>query len=316
MRLRISLVLAIASIFSLMNAECSGQQGVSLNTSGQAADVSAILDVSSTSKGLLIPRMTTFQRNNIDSPAISLLIFNSTTNCFEAYVNGQWYSLSCSNGCGSSATLTDIERNVYNIITIGTQCWMKENLNATNYSNGDLIPNVTDNTAWNALTTGAYSDYANMPANSITYGRLYNWYAVNDSRGLCPTGWHIPSHDDWTTLEREVCTSSNCNSDFPYDTITVLFRGTDEGNKLKESGTTHWNTPNTGATNSSGFTALPGGYRYVDGNFYSQGDYGFWWSSKVYTDRGWSRSLNNVNSGICRTFDYEEHGFSVRCLRN
>src|SRR5574344_993327 len=155
-------------------------------------------------------------------------------------------------------SMTDIEGNTYKTVTIGTQTWMAENLKVTKYNDGAAIPNVTDNTAWSKLTTGALCDYDNTPSNSETYGKLYNWHAVNTGK-LCPTGWHVPSDAEWTKLT---------------DYLT-----SDAGGKLKETGTTHWNSPNTSATNETGFTALPGGSRGYSGAFLNVCGYGYWWSA-------------------------------------
>lgn len=197
-------------------------------------------------------------------------------------------------------TVTDIDGNSYNTVKIGTQIWMAENLKTTKYRNGDPIPNVTDGTQWNNLTTGAYCDYNNTVINSITYGRLYNWYTVSDIRNIAPTGWHVPTDDEWTTL-------------------TTYLGGIDvAGGKLKESGTTHWPSPNT-STNESGFSALPGGYRYNSGEFNLLGGYCLLWSStQNSTSGGWTRSLNTSNSleGRYEPDSAKSYGFSVRCLRD
>jgi len=144
--------------------------------------------------------------------------------------------------------VTDIDGNVYHIVTIGTQVWMVENLKTTKFRDGSSIPNVTDAEEWvghGELHSGAYCNYDNTAANSNTYGSLYNWYAVVDERNICPTGWHIPSEAEWATL------------------IAYLGGQDVAGGKMKEAGTAHWSTPNTGASNSSGFTALPGGSRQI-----------------------------------------------------
>ena len=165
-------------------------------------------------------------------------------------------------------TMTDQDDNVYKTITIGTQTWMAENLRTTKYRDGSSIPNVTDNTAWTNKTTGAYCNYNNTKsADTIaTYGRLYNWYAATDSRNIAPTGWHLPTETEWRTL------------------IYYLGGFSVAGGKMKETGTTHWKTPNTGATNESGFTALPTGFRdYLGttpiGKFLSMGYDTYYWSS-------------------------------------
>ena len=190
-------------------------------------------------------------------------------------------------------------------VTICTQVWMLKNLDVTTYRNGDPIPKVTDNTAWAALTTGAYCYYNNDSATyAATYGKLYNWYAVNDPRGLAPAGWHVPSDAEWTTLS------------------TCLGGDAVAGGAMKETGTTHWASPNTGATNSSGFTGLPGGFRTFGGSFAYVGILGYWWSStESSTTFAWYRNLFYDNGIIGKpgitTFDaFKQFGFSVRCLRH
>ena len=193
-------------------------------------------------------------------------------------------------------SITDIDGNTYKTVTISTQTWMAENLKVTKYNDGIAIPNVTDNTAWSELTTGALCDYDNTPSNSKTYGKLYNWHAVNTGK-LCPTGWHVPSDAEWTKL--------------------TDYLGENAGGKLKETGTTHWNSPNTSATNETGFTALPGGYRNFLGSFYYVGYYGYWWSAtETNAYDAWYRYMDYSNSGVDRGTNYEEMGFSVRCVRN
>ena len=208
-------------------------------------DASAKLDITSTTQGLLPPRMTTAQRDAIVSPATGLVIFNTTTNSLETKNSSGWVSLS-----SSFVALPTI--------VIGTQQWMEKNLDVLTYRNGDIIPQVTDPTAWAALTTGAWCYYNNDVANGAIYGKLYNWYAVNDPRGLAPTGWHVPSDAEWTTLE------------------TTLGGDPVAGGKMKVAGTTRWTTPNTGATNESGFAGLPGGTRNNNGTFSNVGSNGYW----------------------------------------
>jgi len=185
-------------------------------------------------------------------------------------------------------------------VKIGSQVWMLKNLDVSTYRNGDPIPKVTDGTAWVALTTGAYCYYNNDSATyAATYGKLYNWYAVNDPRGLAPTGWHVPSDAEWTKLS------------------TGLGGDAVAGCAMKETGITHWKSPNDGATNSSGFTGLPGGFRYGVGPFRSVCDYGYWWSStEDSTSFAWHHALLSVSGGIARLFIEKRYGFSVRCLRD
>jgi uncharacterized protein (TIGR02145 family) len=204
--------------------------------------------------------------------------------------------------CPGMPTVTDYNGNIYNTVQIGTQCWMKENLKTTHYRNGTPIPNVTNNSTWVGLTSGAYCWYNNDYATyGATYGALYNWYAVDNSNGLCPTGWHVPTDAEWTIL------------------TNFLGGQSVAGGPLKGTGTAHWNSPNTGATNSSGFTALPGGERnYVNGNFASIGNNGFWWSSTAHsTTNAWSRMLYYHGSSVFRSSTYKRGtGFSVRCVRD
>ena len=196
-------------------------------------------------------------------------------------------------------TITDIDGNVYKTVKIGTQVWMAENLKVTHYRNGDPILNITDNTQWDSLTTGAYCNYNNDPNNAITYGRLYNWYAVTDSRNLAPIGWRVPTDAEWQTL--------------------INYLGGDDvaGGKIKEAGTTHWSSPNTGATNESGFTALPGGYRYYYGYFLNLGDLAnFWSSTESNSDDAWYRVLYFNNANVYRCNDSKRSGLSVRLVRD
>lgn len=196
-------------------------------------------------------------------------------------------------------------------VTICTQTWATNNLDVTTYSDGTVIPQVSDPTAWANLTTGAWCYYNNDVAYNATYGKLYNWYAavgIYDAaslanpalrKKLAPTGYHVPTDAEWTTL------------------TTCLGGVGIAGGKMKETGTAHWISPNTDATNSSGFTGLPGGGRSSDGTFVNVGSSGYWWSSSEYdTTIAWNRSLN-YNNGYANTNNYyKKNGLSVRCLRD
>ena len=195
--------------------------------------------------------------------------------------------------------LVDIDGNVYQTVQIGNQHWMAENLKVTHYRNGDPIPHLTSNSDWASTSLGAYCAYDNNEGNVETYGRLYNWYTVDDPRGLAPQGWHVPTDDEWQTL------------------VDYLGGSSVAGGKLKEAGTEHWNSPNTGATNESGFTALPGGYRSSNGYYYYMGNFGYFWSStEGSSDLAWSRRLDYNSSGVYRYDGRRLFGFSVRCLRD
>jgi len=195
--------------------------------------------------------------------------------------------------------VTDFDGNVYRTVTIGTQVWMVENLKVTHYRNGDLIPNITDSAAWDNSTSGAYCSMDNSALNSSIYGHLYNWYAVNDSRNLCPAGWHVPTDDEWTIL------------------IDYLGGEDTAGGKLKEADTTHWHSPNTAATNEIGFTGLPGGCRRYDGLFLYLSYYGLWWTATEENPQYiWYRCLVFDNPGFLRKHFGKDCGCSVRCVRD
>ena len=191
----------------------------------------------------------------------------------------------------------------YPVVWICCNPWMTKNLDVAKYRNGDPIPKVTNNAAWAALTTGAYCYYNNDSTTyAATYGKLYNWYAINDPRGLAPEGWHIPTDFEWTTL-------CNCLGGDPV-----------AGGPMKEFGTTHWASPNTAATNVSGFTGLPGGRRNNEGTFIHIGTYGYWWSSTEIiswnTNNAWHRMLDYIDDDVSRSNNNKTFGYSVRCLRD
>jgi uncharacterized protein (TIGR02145 family) len=208
--------------------------------------------------------------------------------------------------CNSlTQTVTDIDGNVYNTVTIGSQVWLKENLKVTHYNNGDSIPNITDNTAWASLNTPAYCWYNNdYDTYGTVYGALYNWFttdsASNGNKNLCPLGWHIPTSTEWTTL------------------TTYLGGESVAGGKMKEAGTAHWSAPNTGATNESDFTALPGGYRgYVNGSFNYIGIFGHWWSNTQYdTSLAWGRGLFYLDAPVNNSTSVKKNGFCIRCMKD
>ena len=204
------------------------------------------------------------------------------------------------------AAVMDFDGNVYPTVKIGSQCWLKENLKSTKYNDGTAITNVTDNTEWSNLTTEAYCWYDNDSATySDTYGALYNWYAVETEK-LCPSGWHVPTDEEWKELEMYLGMSQ-------IDADATGWRGTDEGGKLKETEIIHWNSPNQGATNESGFTALPGGHRHHnDGLFSCLNLNGYFWTSTNL----WTRYLGYDQAGSNRGSSYNVNGFSIRCLKN
>jgi uncharacterized protein (TIGR02145 family) len=203
---------------------------------------------------------------------------------------------------GLTGTINDNDGNTYKTIGIGYQMWMAENLKTTKYMNGDIIGTTTPVTLniSNESTPKYQWAYDGDENNVVTYGRLYTWFAVSDSRNVCPIGWHVPNDAEWATL--------------------ITYLGEDiggAGGKLKETGTAHWITPNTGATNESGFTALPSGRRSSMGPYDEIGEYSGWWSSTEYSREdviGWG--VDNVTSLYSRGKFYKWNGFSVRCLKD
>jgi uncharacterized protein (TIGR02145 family) len=201
-------------------------------------------------------------------------------------------------GVEVTSTVTDIDGNVYKTVKIGDQWWMAENLKVTHYRNGEYIPNPTGNLDWSRLT-GAYCDYNNDINQVPVYGRLYNWYAVTDTRNLAPTGWHVPTDSEWQIL------------------IDYLGGDAVAGGKMKEVGTSHWFDPNTGATNESGFSAVPAGERNVNGLYGNMGIYALFWSSSEYSStNAWYRILHYGNIEIYRNSPFKDYGFSVRCVKD
>jgi len=217
-------------------------------------------------------------------------------------------------------TMEDIDGNSYRTITIGNQNWMAENLKVTHYADGTPILFVTDDSEWNSMedTEKAYCWYNNMSEYGDTTGALYNWGgAMNGGdaagvvQGVCPEGWHMPGDEEWKELEMQLGMSQAAAD--AYD-----WRGTDEGGQLKEKGFSHWGNPNSGGANSSGFTALPGGFRSSTGTFYGVGEYATYWttSEKSESDNIWYRVLNFKHSGVYRHYNLRNQGYSVRCVED
>ena len=231
-------------------------------------------------------------------------------------------------GCGAFSSVSSSTEKVEGstdstepggVVTIGSQVWTSKNLNVATYRNGDVIPQVQNEKAWAKLTTGAWCYYDNDASNGTKYGKLYNYYAVNDARGLAPNGYHIPTDAEWTIL--------------------TDYLGGETGASKKMKSTSGWKNNGNG-TNSSGFLGLPGGFRYCDGDYYTTyyngvGDKGEWWSSSTInriiktelitlymaersiTDNFFYRSLTFMDDNVSRYyFDHLNSGFSVRCIRD
>ncbi len=197
-------------------------------------------------------------------------------------------------------TITDFDGNVYNVIRDSSQVWIKENLKTTHLNDGTPIALVSLQTAWSNLTTAAYCWYNNNIANKDIYGALYNWYAISSNK-LCPTGWHVSTDDENLLLE-------------------TFLKGKDvAGGKLKETGTSHWTAPNTGASNEIGFTALPGGWRSETGVFEFISLHGYWWTSSepsAFPGNAWFRKIQYDSETAFRGYWNEKAGMSVRCIKD
>ena len=201
-------------------------------------------------------------------------------------------------GCTGTPPADSIQRPcvILPSIQIGNQTWTSINLDVTSYRNGDAIPQVQDADTWFNLSTGAWCYYENNTPNGNTYGKLYNWYAIKDPRGLAPNGYHIPTDAEWTIL------------------TTYLGGESVAGTKMKS--TTGWQNNGNGS-NTSGFAGLPGGYRDNSGNFYGIDTNGNWWSSSQSdTWNAWYRSMSYTSFYVNRSFNNKRGGFSVRCLRD
>lgn len=413
------LITTIASLLILRNPFYA--QSVGVSGIGAVPDASALLDIDATGmspkKGLLIPRMTTTERNAISSPAESLLLYNTTTQCYEGYnpSTATWVAFGCigcqlpgaftattassivgtsfsanwtasigatayfldvstvstfasfvtgynnlslgnvltsgvtgltsgtayyyrvrsNNSCGTSANSTTISvttfscgtstisdgTNTYNTVLIGSQCWMKQNLKVGTY--------VAIHGGAQAAGTKYCQNLSGVNDASCPLGGLYEWTVMmngsatcdgtgtppNDRcatpvQGICPSGWHIPSHYEWTTLEKNAGTNPGA---FPYDESTTGWLGTDEGGNLKQTGTTNWTTPNTGATDSKNFTALPAG-NSLSGSFAAAGTDIAMWASTESGANAWRVVLNYGNQGVYRLTRTKAYGFSVRCV--
>jgi uncharacterized protein (TIGR02145 family) len=204
-----------------------------------------------------------------------------------------------SGGCGSTAIVTDFDGNAYSVVTIGSQCWMGENLKVTHYRDGTPITEVSDSLSWKLLTTEAMCSYGNNSSNDAVYGKLYNWFAIADPRGICPEGWRVPHDND-------------------YRILTEYLDPDDEfaGGRMKEAGTEHWEAPNEGANNSSGFTGLPGGMRFREGMFDHINRRGTFWTVREDGDfEGYFLTLTYETAVAHRTHIYKQSGFSCRCIK-
>lgn len=260
---------------------------------------SSMLDITSTTKGFLPPRMTNAEKTAISTPAAGLIVY-----CTDCGTNGEaqvYNGIRWSNMIGGTTAESAVSLAY---VTIGTQKWQQNNLEVITYRNGDIIPQVTTNAEWSTLTTGAWCYYRNDTSLGPVYGKLYNFYAVKDPRGLAPTGWHIPTNAEWDTL------------------TTTLGGRASAGNKMKSLGSYLenvyglWIVTSTG-DNQRGFSALPGGYRFASGG---NGDIHItsnWWASDLSdTTFAWYRYCKDNLAAVVSTQNPLNSGYSVRCVKD
>lgn len=289
------------ALLLLSGSELSAQVGI--NADNSLPDNSAMLDIKSTNTGLLIPRMTQNQIALITSPANGLQVYCTTDQKLYLFTGSHWKEVAFGSAiivppftCGNPFSDAR-DSKTYNTVVIGTQCWFAQNLNVGARINGTL--SQTNNGIFEKY---CYNDDEN---NCTVYGGLYQWdeamqYSTTEGvMGICPTGWHLPTDAEWTTL-----------TDF-------LGGEGMAGGKMKEAGTAHWSSPNTGATNSSGYTVLPGGCRYYSGNFtYLTIIAPFWSSSQIYASYAWHRYLYYDNESVTRHEYNKQDGLAIRCLKD
>jgi uncharacterized protein (TIGR02145 family) len=284
----------------------SGNTGIGITNPNN----SAVLDLTSAGKGFLPPRMNTAQRAAIVSPAEGLVIYNTDDKTLNVF-NGTSWGLMSQAPCGQPFT-DPRDGKTYNTLLIGTQCWLKENLNV-----GTMIVAASNQTNNNIIEKHCYND---LESNCSVYGGLYEWgelmgysgsSAANPSglQGICPTGWHVPSLAEWCQMETYLDPTVNCAGE--------MWQGTNIGGMLKESGTIHWSAPNSGATNSSGFTALPAGNSVISGLFANINNYTYFWTATENTPSyAYVRILAYNNQQIYQAYDYKSYGYTSRCVRN
>jgi len=296
-------------VISLFIGQAFSQNNIGINN--PTPDASAVLDLSSSNMGFLPPRVA--DTNAISNPAEGLIIYDMSVHCMR-YFNGTIWSDCMGNivpvftwSCGYDF-IDERDGQSYATVQIGTQCWMAENLNV-----GIMTPNGP-HTQNGVNEKYCYDDNI---ANCDVYGGLYEWdelmhYNTTPGvKGLCPSGWHVPTDDEWCTLENYVDAGSISCTDPPG------FRGTDVGGNLKEAGTSHWLSPNTGATNSSNFTALPAGWKWYFGTYTSINTDTFFWTSTQYDGSySWDRGLGYEQAQSNRGWHKKEGAHSVRCLKN
>jgi uncharacterized protein (TIGR02145 family) len=298
-------------IFSSLFATAQTQQNINKNTGTVSNSITTIDSIRFTGSSNTME--VVLQNGTIESHSISDIL----------NVN---FNLSNLNSCDVTdalnpilnyGSMTDQEGTIYKTIVIGSQEWMAENLKTSVYRNGDAIANVIDNEQWYELTTAAWCSYNNDSQLECPFGKLYNWYVIADPRNVCPTGWHVPTDDEWNILLVTL--------DPQTDITAIGFQFSNAGTKLKSAGTQYWTSPNEFANNESGFSALPAGARNWNiGEFYNgvlepnpTGNSCAWWSSTMNgPSSSWIRNLLYSTGDVYRGLALGQMGFSVRCLKD
>ncbi len=262
--------------------------------------------------------------DHVDDPAAANTALAMTAQNISLTANFQEEDL-------TDGTVTDIDGNIYQTVIIGSQEWMAENLRVAKYTNGDAITTDLTSTFWANITAGAYAVYDHTAGNTeginspeemaAAYGKLYNWYAATDPRGLCPEGWRVPGDDDWTQLVDYVVAQGFPNSHLVNGAGNALKSCRQVGSPLDGCNTSEHPRYDDHVTHYGfdefGFSALPGGYRNRSGSFRLIGDSGFWWSTAMNSDLdAWSRSVYRGYGDLGRSFSSKRGGFSIRCMRD
>jgi uncharacterized protein (TIGR02145 family) len=261
--------------------------------------------ITTTSTSTIPPLTTTTTTSSTSSTTTTSTTLSPTTSTTSSSTSSSTSTTTSSSSTTTTTTTTiNPELCILPDVTIGTQTWTVCNLNVSRYRNGDIIPQATSAIEWTGLTTGAWCWYNFDPANEEPYKKIYNWYAVTDPRGLAPVGYHIPTDAEFSILRQYL------------DPAGTEFVNT-AGASFKETGITHWNTPNTGATNATGFTGLPGGLASYFGTFMSINNYGYWWAFDEYSSiLGWQRNLAYNTTNFIQNGARKDSGLSVRCLKD
>ena len=314
-RLITLLLLAGITLTSQAQTDCGLPHDINNNGSVDIEDFLSILglfgDQDSDGDGLYDSQDNCFDLtscNYMDTEAESCLFLDAVGECGGFCTS----DLDGDGVCDPCSTPVSYQGYDYATVLIGDQCWFAENLRSENYENGDAIPEVSDNGAWSGLISGARCDYDNDASNAATYGRLYNWCAVDDARGLCPSGWHVPTDGEWMTMEMTLGMSEAEAND-------ISWRGTNQGTQLK---TIYGWYNNGNGTNSSGFSGLPGSRREYTGSFDSAEINGVWWTSSsstgesCFNGESWGRYLGFAFESISRDDFNKNDGFSVRCIQD